>query len=218
MICFLANIKVYLEGKLMRRKPVKFTYRILTWLRFKSCSLNRRISKVNYLLEFCLTGAAPPFVDVKCWPLAARPKAVLAGSRRYILLVAEPSLAVPRKNLLAKAFMKLMFWNPQENRSPPCSVGTATVKLVSSMAPPTSPRTGGSVPISLPHHIFSLGAQHILPVCLRSFCSALLIIHMFKPLVFYSNYGVSLNCWVSCKGDLLLQVIFPSPSFCLCDE
>lgn len=169
MICFLANIKVYLEGKLMRRKPVKFTYRILTWLRFKSCSLNRRISKVNYLLEFCLTA----FVDVKRWPLAARPKAVLAGSRNYILLVAEPSLAVPRKNLLAKAFMKLMFWNPQENRSPPCSVGTATVKLVSSMAPPTSPRTGGSVPISLPHHIFSLGAQHILPVCLRSFCSAL---------------------------------------------
>ena len=173
MICFLANIKVHLEGKLMIRKPVNFTYRMLTWLRLKSCSLNRRISKDNYLLEFCLTGAAQPFVDVKRWPLAARPKAVLAGSQHCILLVAEPSLTVPRKNLLAKAFMKLMFCKPQGNRSPPCSVGIATVKLVSSMAPPTSPRAGGSVPISLPDHIFSLGAQHSLRVCLCPFCFAL---------------------------------------------
>lgn len=103
---------------------------------------------------------------------------------------------MPRAELLAKAFMKLLFWNPQEDKEPltPLFCQDSTEKLTSTMAPLTSPRIGGSVPISLPDHIFSLGAQHILPlsslILFRSLncmhCSSLLwysIAIMVSPLI-----------------------------------
>lgn len=103
--------------------------------------------------------------------------------------------------------------------SPPGSVGMAMVKLASSVAPPTSPRIGGSVPVSLPDCLIGLG---VLPHPSTVFTHSVLLFKsyaLFKPsLVFYCNYGLSLNSWVSCKGDLLLWVIFLSLPFCACKE
>lgn len=78
---------------------------MLTELRFKSCSLNSGTRKVNYLLEFCLTREAQPFVEMKHSPLEPGPRQWrLNGSWHYVPAcgLAQPGCAQSRA--LGKAF------------------------------------------------------------------------------------------------------------------
>ena len=60
---------------------------------------------------------------------------------------------------------------------PSCSVGVAIVKLISSMVPPHLPELEGQSPFFTPRSLIQSGAQHILPLCLHSLCSAFYIVH-----------------------------------------
>lgn len=128
-----------------------------------------------------------------------------------------PSLAVPWVDLLTMAPMKLLLWNPGAllaRQGPPflCwdSHGQAGV---TSMALATYPRIGGLVSVSLLGHILSLGALHVSTTAFTHFVLLFKSYALFRTsLAFYSNYGPLLNCWLSHKGDLLLQVVSPVSS------
>lgn len=125
-----------------------------------------------------------------------------------------PSLAGYWVDLLTMAPMKLLFWNPgallaRQGPSLLCWDGHCQGG-VTSIALATYPRIGRSVSVSLPGHILSLGALHVSTTAFTHFVLLFTSYALFRTsLAFYSNYGLLLNCWLSRKGDLFLQVVPP---------
>ena len=113
-----------------------------------------------------------------CWNLWTRSTDPWEpGAKQYSLGLWLSPACCAQAELLGKGIYETAVLKSSRAWDPSCSAGVAIVKLISSMVPPHLPELEGQSPFFTPRSLIQSGAQHILPLCLHSLCSALYIVH-----------------------------------------